>query len=128
MDLIAERGITAIWWNVPEELLPRLPQETKLVSDEIQVVTPKGEIKKLPTGATTIDFAYAIHSDVGNHCIGVLINGERGDVKQSLQPGDRVEIISGGQDAEPQLDWLEFVQIPSSISWNTAMVYEEPTE
>ena len=110
MDLIAERGITAGWWNVPQELLPRLPNETRLVSDEIQVVTPKGEIKKLPLGATTIDFAYAIHSDVGNHCIGVLINGERGDVKQSLQPGDRVEIISGGQDAEPHLDWLEFVQ------------------
>jgi GTP diphosphokinase / guanosine-3',5'-bis(diphosphate) 3'-diphosphatase len=110
MDLIAERGITATWWNVPEELLPRLSNEIRLVSGEIQVVTPKGEIKKLPSGATTIDFAYAVHSDVGNHCIGVMINGKQGDVKQPLQDGDRVEIISGGQDAEPQLDWLEFVK------------------
>jgi len=110
MDLVAERGITAQWWHVPEEFLPRLPDEARSVAGEIQVFTPQGERRHLPSGATPIDFAYAIHSDVGNHCIGVLVNGERGDVKQPLQMGDLVEIILGGQDAEPHLDWLNFVQ------------------
>ena len=116
MDLVAERGITARWWNVPEELLPQLPEDSKPVGGEIQVFTPQGEIKYLPQGATVLDFAYHIHTDVGHCCVGALVNGERADVSQVLRPGDKVEIISGGPGATPSLGWLEIVRMPRVAS------------
>jgi len=115
-DLIAERGITARWWNVPEELLPRLPEEIKPVEEGIRVFTPNGEIKYFPQNAKVVDFAYDIHTDVGHQCVGALVNGERADLSRVLHSGDRVEIISGGPDAHPSLDWLEFAQTPRAIS------------
>ncbi len=116
MDLIAERGITACWWNVPEELLPQLPEEIKPVEEGIRVFTPNGEIKYLPQDATVLDFAYDIHTDVGHHCVGALVNGERADLSKVLRSGDRVEIIPGGPDARPSLDWLDLARTPRAIS------------
>lgn len=116
MDLIAKYGITASWWNVPQELLPCLPQEAKPSEEEIQVYTPKEEIKYLPQGATVLDFAYHIHTEVGKQCAGALVNGEQADLYRVLRDGDKVEIISGGPDSGPSLTWLDYAQTPQALS------------
>jgi GTP pyrophosphokinase len=116
MDLIAEYGITASWWGVPQELLPRLPQEARPGEEEIQVYTPKDEIKYLPQGATVLDFAYHIHTEVGNQCAGALVNGEQADLYRVLRNGDKVEILTGGPDSGPTLTWLDYVETPQALS------------
>ncbi len=109
MDMIAEHGITARWLNVPETLLPSLPEKNKPVDGEIQVFTSESEIKRLPQGATVLDFAYSIHTEVGHSCAGALVNGEQVDAYTYLQNRDRIEIIKGGADTQPTLDWLNHV-------------------
>jgi len=116
MNLVAECGVTARWWHVPEELLPRFPKEIRHADQEIQVFTPNGEIRNFPRGATVLDFAYHIHTDVGHQCVGALVNGERADLYRTLRAGDRVEVVSGGSDARPSLDWLNLVRTPQAIS------------
>lgn len=116
MHLIAESGITARWRNVPEECLPHIAEEIKPISDEIQVFTPDGEIKYFPQEATVLDFAYEIHTDVGRQCVGALLNGERTDLYRVLRTGDRIEIIAGGPDAAPSLEWLSYVRTPRALS------------
>ena len=112
MDLVVEHGITARWWNVSEELLPRLPKETRVTDGEMQVFTPKGQIKYLPQNATVLDFAYHIHSDVGHRCIGALVNGKQAALSQVLQSGDSIEITIGGAGTAPSITWLDIVQTP----------------
>ncbi len=116
MDMIAEYGITACWWGISEEFVPRLPTYKKPADKEIQVFTPKGEMRPLPPGSTPIDFAYSIHTDVGHHCIDVLVNGARGDLYQPLQVDDQVEIITGGSECGPKLEWLRYVKTPQAMS------------
>jgi guanosine-3',5'-bis(diphosphate) 3'-pyrophosphohydrolase len=110
MDMIAEHGITARWWNVPETLLPQLSGKSKPVDGEIQVFTSESEIKYLPRGATVLDFAYSVHTEVGHSCAGALVNGEQVDAYKYLKNGDRIEIIMGGADTQPNLDWLNHVR------------------
>lgn len=110
MDMIAERGITARWWNVPETLLPQLSGKSKPIDGEIQVFTSESEIKYLLRGATVLDFAYSVHTEVGHSCAGALVNGEPVDAYQYLQNGDRIEIIIGGVETQPTLDWLNHVR------------------
>jgi guanosine-3',5'-bis(diphosphate) 3'-pyrophosphohydrolase len=110
MDIIAEHGITARWWNVPEMLLPQLSGKSKPVDGEIQVFTSESEIKYLPRGATVLDFAYSVHTEVGHNCAGALVNGEQVDAFKYLKNGDRIEIIKGGADTQPNLDWLNHVR------------------
>lgn len=116
MDRIAEYGITASWWGVSQELLPRLPQEASPGKEEIQVYTPRDEIKYLQQGATVLDFAYHIHTEVGNTCAGALVNGEQADLYRVLCNGDKVEILTRGPDAGPALTWLDYVQTPQALS------------
>ena len=116
MDMVAERGITARWWNVPESLLPHLSGKSKPIDGEIQVFTSESEIKYLPRGATVLDFAYNVHTEVGHSCAGALVNGEETDAFHSLQNGDRVEIIKGGEDTQPSLDWLNHVRTSQASS------------
>ncbi len=76
-----------------------------LYRDEIFVFTPNGDLKHLPKGATPIDFAYAIHSDVGTHCAGAKVDGRLVSLKHELRSGDTVEIMTS-ESAHPSRDWL----------------------
>ncbi|MDP2835321.1 MAG: bifunctional (p)ppGpp synthetase/guanosine-3',5'-bis(diphosphate) 3'-pyrophosphohydrolase [Pseudomonadota bacterium] len=78
-----------------------------LFPDEVYVFTPKGRIVALPRGATAVDFAYSVHSDVGNHCVGVKINGEFMPLSTPLKNGDRVEVLTS-ESARPNPAWAHF--------------------
>lgn len=90
----------------PNEYMEAIKGE--LISNVIYVFTPQGDLKELPTGATPVDFAYAIHTEVGNTCMRALVNGKLVPLNHQLKTGDKVEIVtSAGQ--HPNRDWLKFV-------------------
>jgi len=91
----------------PEEFMEFLRMD--LFQGEIFVFTPKGEVKQLPTGATPIDFAYSVHTEVGHHCAGARVNGRISPLSRELKNGDAVEIITDGRQ-RPSQDWLAFVR------------------
>jgi RelA/SpoT family (p)ppGpp synthetase len=80
-----------------------------LFPDEVYVFTPKGRILSLPRGATAVDFAYSVHTDVGNKCVAAKVNGELVPLRTELRNGDRVEIITTGF-AKPNPAWLQYVR------------------
>jgi GTP diphosphokinase / guanosine-3',5'-bis(diphosphate) 3'-diphosphatase len=80
-----------------------------LFGDEVYVFTPKGEVKELRKGATPVDFAYLIHSEVGDHCTGAKVNGRLVPLRYRLKNGDTVEIMTSS-DQRPNKDWLGFVK------------------
>ena len=88
----------------PGEFLDFL--RTSLYQDEVFVFTPRGGLKRLPRGATPIDFAYAIHSDVGSHCVGAKVNGRIVPLRYELKSGEVVEIMTSPQ-AQPSEDWVK---------------------
>ncbi|MCC6532517.1 MAG: bifunctional (p)ppGpp synthetase/guanosine-3',5'-bis(diphosphate) 3'-pyrophosphohydrolase [Burkholderiales bacterium] len=79
-----------------------------LFPDEVYVFTPKGRIMTLPRGATAVDFAYAVHTDIGNRCVAVKINDELMPLRTELRNGDRIEIITAAH-AKPNPTWLNYV-------------------
>jgi (p)ppGpp synthase/HD superfamily hydrolase len=79
-----------------------------LFPDEVYVFTPKGAIKKLPRGATVVDFAYAVHTDVGNTCVAARIDHQMSPLSSRLYNGQTVEIITS-QASRPHPSWLDFV-------------------
>lgn len=135
MDRVAENGIAAHWsykedkefdakedvaytwmrqlldWNSSnkenEDFLTDL--KVDLFDEEVFVFTPKGEVKELVKGSTVLDFAYSVHSKLGDTCIGAKVNGKWVTIKYELKNGDRLEILTGpGQ--HPTLDWLKVVK------------------
>lgn len=84
-----------------------------LDESEVFVFTPTGEAKSLRAGSTPVDFAYSIHTEVGNHCVGAKVNGKIVPLTYSLQMGDRVEILTQ-KSATPSRNWLSFVKTPSA--------------
>jgi guanosine-3',5'-bis(diphosphate) 3'-pyrophosphohydrolase len=79
---------------------------TDIFQDQVFVYTPKGDIRELPTGATSIDFAYRIHTDLGHRCIGAKVNGRLVALDTQLANGDTVEIVTSKRSRGPSLDWL----------------------
>jgi len=135
MNKIAEEGIAAHWSykegkNFPSEEELKLTWLRQLIenlqdladskqlledfkidvhSDKVFCFTPDGDIIELPKGSTTVDFAYSIHSEVGDHCVGAKVNKRIIPLKYVLENGDVVEIITS-KSAHPSADWLEFVK------------------
>ncbi len=91
--------------NSSDEFLENV--KTDLFDSEIYVFTPKGEVKEFPDGATPIDFAYSVHTDVGNSIVAARLNGKLVSLKHQLQNGDTVEIITS-KNQTPNKDWLKF--------------------
>src|SRR5258705_12733741 len=90
----------------PQEFLQNL--KIDLYPEEVYIFTPKGEVRSLQRGATPVDFAYMIHTDVGNQCVGARVNGKMVPLRTRLQNGDIVEIITQSGH-KPSRDWLTFV-------------------
>ena len=130
MDEIAERGVAAHWrykgvkgetgldeWltgirNMLEHAdgLDAMDQfKMELYEDEVFVFTPRGDLYKFPVGATVLDFAYHIHSKLGNQCTGGRINGRVVSIRQLLKSGDQVEILTSANQ-KPRQEWLSFVK------------------
>lgn len=80
--------------------------KTDIFQDQVFVYTPKGEIKELPRGATPLDFAYRIHTDLGHRCIGAKVNGRLVSLSYELRNGDTVEVMTTKSERGPSLDWL----------------------
>jgi guanosine-3',5'-bis(diphosphate) 3'-pyrophosphohydrolase len=91
----------------PKEFLETV--KVDLFTDEVFVFTPRGDVKSLPRGATPVDFAYAVHSDVGGRCVGAKINGKIVPLRYKLKNGDTVEVLTSPQ-AHPSKDWLTFIK------------------
>src|ERR671930_2238556 len=95
----------------PEEFLDTLRYD--LGAREVYVFTPKGDVLGLPAGSSPVDFAYAIHTEVGHRCIGARVNGRLVPLESTLENGDVVEVFtSKAQGAGPSRDWLTFVKSP----------------
>lgn len=130
MDEIAEHGLAAHWrykgvragdssvdeWlaNIRSALetgddLQLMDQfKTGLTEDEVYVFTPKGDLLKFPKGATVLDFAYHIHTNVGNRCVGGRINGRNVPMRQPLVSGDTIEVLTSNTQ-HPKLEWTKYV-------------------
>lgn len=131
MNEIAEKGVAAHWkykgaegeqgldeWlGIVREILETPEQDAgnfiddfklSLYSKEIFVFTPKGDLRKFPEGATVLDFAYDIHTDLGAACTGARVNGKNVPIRYKMQNGDKIEIISSKTQV-PNLDWLNYV-------------------
>ncbi|MBN1339874.1 MAG: bifunctional (p)ppGpp synthetase/guanosine-3',5'-bis(diphosphate) 3'-pyrophosphohydrolase, partial [Bacteroidales bacterium] len=136
MDEIAEKGLAAHWkykesatGKDQEEWMNRIREviehpdseaadiinisRVELYSDRIYVFTPEGDLKKLPSASTVLDFAYDIHSSLGDMCSGAKVNGRIVPIRHVLQNGDKVEIITS-KNQKPKLDWLNFVITPKA--------------
>src|SRR2546421_6884869 len=110
----------------PQEFLEHV--KVDLFPDEVYVFTPKGKILSLPRGATTVDFAYAVHTDIGNRCVAAKVNGELVALRTELRNGDRIEIITASH-AKPNPGWLQYVRTAKARSnirhFLKTMQYEE---
>ncbi|MDQ6914642.1 MAG: bifunctional (p)ppGpp synthetase/guanosine-3',5'-bis(diphosphate) 3'-pyrophosphohydrolase [Actinomycetota bacterium] len=84
--------------------------KVELFEDEVFVFTPKGEVKSLSAGATPLDFAYEIHTDVGHRCVGAKVNGKMVPLSYKLQSGDIVEVMTSKRERGPSRDWLALVK------------------
>ncbi len=149
MHALAENGIAAHWkykhgeeensvtgaLNWVKDILERQMSEDdpkdfmenlkiELFQDEVFLFSPKGDLFKLPADSTPIDFAYAVHTNVGNHCIGAKVNGKIVPLRTKLKSGDQVEIITS-QNQSPSQDWLSYTKTSKARHWIKKYIREE---
>ncbi len=147
MDEVAEKGLAAHWrykggkegseldrWLTGIREILENPSlnvidfidhfRTNIYSDETFVFTPKGDLKRLPTGATLLDFAYEIHSHLGDTCMGGTVNGKKVTLKYKLKNGDQVSIDTSANQ-KPKMDWLDFLITTKAKSRVKASLNEE---
>ncbi len=110
----------------PTEFLESL--KVDLFEDEVFVFTPKGEVKNLSAGSTPLDFAYAVHTDVGHSCVGAKVNGNIVPLHYQLRSGDIVEVLTAKQKRAPSLDWLKLVRTSRARNKIRAWFKEERRE
>jgi guanosine-3',5'-bis(diphosphate) 3'-pyrophosphohydrolase len=110
----------------PAEFLESL--KVDLFEDEVFVFTPKGEVKNLSAGSTPLDFAYAVHTDVGHSCVGAKVNGAIVPLHYTLKSGDIVEVLTAKQKRGPSLDWLKLVRTSRARNKIRAWFKEERRE
>ena len=150
MDEIAEKGLAAhfkykgikgeggldSWLSRMREILESSEKEddafldqirSGLYTDEVFVFTPKGDLRQLPAGATVLDFAFDIHTDVGSSCVGAKVNGKNVTIKYVLQNGDHVSIIRS-KNQKPKQDWLTFVITTKAKTKIKQVLNEEKTK
>ena len=152
MNSVAERGIAAHWkykenrfdsrshdnvawvnrlleWHKdlsdPNEFLETV--KIDLFAEDVFVFTPKGEVRELPHGATPLDFAYAIHTDVGNKCVGAKVNGKIVPLKYRLKSGDTIEIVTSATQS-PSKDWLKIARSSRAIAKIRAFIKNQERE
>jgi len=97
----------------PDEFMEYL--KTALYQDEVFIYTPRGDLRRLPRGATPLDFAFLVHTEVGNRCVGAKVNGRIVPLRTELRSGDTVQIITAPQ-AKPNRDWLKIVRTHAARS------------
>jgi guanosine-3',5'-bis(diphosphate) 3'-pyrophosphohydrolase len=110
----------------PTEFLESL--KVDLFEDEVFVFTPKGEVKNLSAGSTPLDFAYAVHTDVGHRCVGAKVNGKIVPLHYQLKSGDIVEILTAKQERGPSRDWLAVVRTSRARNKIRAFLTRESRE
>jgi GTP pyrophosphokinase len=110
----------------PAEFLESL--KVDLFEDEVFVFTPKGEVKSLSAGSTPLDFAYAVHTDVGHRCVGAKVNGSIVPLHYQLRSGDIVEVLTAKQTRGPSRDWLKLVRTSRARNKIRAWFKEEGRE
>ena len=147
MDEIAEKGLAAHWkykggsasvemekWLASVREILENPElnvvdfidefNTNIYSDEIFVFTPKGDLKRLPAGATLLDFAYEIHSVVGDHCVGGMVDGKKVTLRYKVKNGEQISIDTSNNQ-KPKLDWLDIAVTSKAKSRIKASLNEE---
>jgi GTP diphosphokinase / guanosine-3',5'-bis(diphosphate) 3'-diphosphatase len=150
MDEIAENGLAAhfkykgikgeggldTWLSKMREILESSEKDDNsfidqvrsgLYTDEVFVFTPKGDLRQLPSGATILDFAFDIHTDVGASCVGAKVNGKNVTIRYVLQNGDHVSIIRS-KNQKPKQDWLSFVITTKAKTKIRQVLNEEKTK
>ena len=150
MDEIAEKGLAAhfkykgikgeggldSWLSKMREILESSEKEDNafldqvrsgLYTDEVFIFTPKGDLRQLPAGATVLDFAFDIHTDVGSTCVGGKVNGKNVTIKYVLQNGDHVSVLRS-KNQKPKQDWLSFVVTNKAKTKIKQVLNEEKTK